>query len=195
MAQIETNWTFIKSKINMPLYYIDYERQYYVFTISEPIIFFTFIEKSNPRNDNQIEFEDSYKNMISELSYYELAFPEVLISGNCDDSGAGWFAWDIKAEDKNRFLFGGQVLTNENILFGDSFTFQIIDKDNILGYGANTVLAEYIPKRYTTPNDKIDIKMNLGQIKLLYQGLYLRLKLHTVSTGFKVCCNYYFYEY
>lgn len=194
--QVETTWTALKFKINMPKYFIEYDSRYHIWTISEPVILYTYIQKTDPENDDQIEFESDYKNVLAELSYFELAYPNVLTWDNADDSGSNWAYWDVKIENKSRFLFGGNVLIDNNAIFGDYFTFQIVDVDGIY-YPAGSVLSEYIPKRYVKPDLKIDIQMNLGQIKYVYENLYLRLKLTTQQTGTKpkVCAGYYFYEY
>ncbi|MFQ3675718.1 MAG: hypothetical protein SNJ64_04165 [Endomicrobiia bacterium] len=190
---IETSWNFIKNKINIPKNYIEYEGQYLIYTISEPLIFYTNISKIN--NSQELEdFENNFKNILKELSYCELSYPEVLSIDNANEIDITGISWDLLI-DKNRFLFGGYIITNENINFGDYLVFQVIDKDNILGYGAGVILAEYIKRRYIKANDKNEIKMSLSQLKLIYEGLYLRLKLKTTATNYKLCCGYYFYEY
>lgn len=50
-----------------------------------------------------------------------------------------------------KHISGGMIFINDNTKYGMYADFQVVDKDNILGYGANTVLKQYIHKIYINP--------------------------------------------
>jgi len=101
---------------------------------------------------------------------------------------------DLKITEDNVYLNGGEILYQDAV-WGDYITMQVVDIDNVLGYGANTVLKEYIHKRYIHPELKSD------EVCLPYAGMapkntYLRLKYTSVGTtnDVKVAANYYLHE-
>ncbi len=61
---------------------------------------------------------------------------------------------------------------------GDHLTFSVIDKDNILGYGANTILDSFAENFYIFPNEVAEIREHKAD---LIAGLYIRC--HYVNTG------------
>lgn len=73
---------------------------------------------------------------------------------------------------------------------GDHITFQVIDIDNILGYGANTVLDEFGHEWAVIPDS--DINIRLYKAKLI-AGLYIRIKYESTGTtnDVKFVCNLY----
>lgn len=92
------------------------------------------------------------------------------------------------------FVSGGEVLTDKGI-HGDSFTCEIIDIDNILGYGANTVLKTYIIKWYHDSATQKSILDN-PYAGLIMKDLYIRLKYTSTGTVDDVCLavNYYLHK-
>lgn len=70
-----------------------------------------------------------------------------------------------------KYIWGGQAILKD-ASYGDWATFQIVDKDNILGYGTGVILKEYIKKCYMDPNRRLEFE-SLAPGKLLV-GLYLR---------------------
>lgn len=90
---------------------------------------------------------------------------------------------------EERLIYGGQtILLNQ--AFDDYMKFQVVDVDNIMGYGANFVLGEFI-EGHTVWTDKQEQKhIQCGFPTKVIAGLYLRLVY--VSTGqvnVKVKCN------
>lgn len=86
---------------------------------------------------------------------------------------------DYKIIDTNAYISGGRILTNKAI-FGDYFAIEIIDKDNVLGYGYNTVLQTYVRKWYVDP-------VNHSELEAPYAGkppfnTYLRLTYTSTGT-------------
>jgi hypothetical protein len=79
---------------------------------------------------------------------------------------------------EERFINGG-MLYAENGKPQDYFSAKVVDKDNILGYGAGVVVSTWIKKFYLHPDSgMILITREVGQIP---PGLYLRISY--TSTG------------
>lgn len=100
---------------------------------------------------------------------------------------------DIQLEQSDdelqQILYGG-ALHAQNPDFGDYVKFQIVDKDNILGYGANVVIKEYIKKAYLNNLGTFEDYDDAGAY--LPVGLYLRCiyKNAKVSGTTKIKINY-----
>jgi hypothetical protein len=101
---------------------------------------------------------------------------------------------DIKITEDKIYLNGAEILY-QDAAWGDYVILQVIDIDNILGHGTNTVLKEYVHKRYIHPDETTD------QVVLPYAGnvlkdLYLRVKYTSVSTttDVKVAVNYFLHQ-
>jgi hypothetical protein len=90
---------------------------------------------------------------------------------------------------EDRYLNGGMVIV-DNLGNDDKLTFQVVDKDNILGYGPGVILDEFI-KDYFIPNDAT-LEVALDYPAKIIAGLYLRLKYtSTHESGCRVKCNLY----
>jgi hypothetical protein len=97
---------------------------------------------------------------------------------------------DYKVTDAQIYVQGGQILF-QNAVWGDYITAQVVDKDNVLGYGAGTVLNEYIAKRYIHPDLKKS-ELEVPYAGEVPQNCYLRIKYTSVgtSTDVDVAINY-----
>ena len=75
---------------------------------------------------------------------------------------------------------------------GDYLALQLVDKDNILGYGANFVVRTFLENWYIPKNGQDMLDIPYGG--LLPKDLYLRL-LYTNTTSFEtmVAVNYFFH--
>ena len=93
-------------------------------------------------------------------------------------------------------LIDGTRLFLKDHAFGDSVKFQVVDVDNILGYGANTVLDEFATDWYVASD-----KQDQGATRLPYSAeiianLYIRLVYNSVGgTNVLVKCNLFLHEY
>lgn len=65
-------------------------------------------------------------------------------------------------------------ILNENL--GDKMSFQIIDKDNVMGYGQDVVLKQFATDIYVTPGIIRQIDHTSSYPAKAFSGLYLRLK-------------------
>lgn len=97
---------------------------------------------------------------------------------------------DFKVTVDNIFINGGLILY-KNANWGDYITAQVVDIDNVLGYGANLVLQEYITKWYVHPDDK-ELKILLDYAGKIPINTYLRIKYTStgVVTDVDIAVNY-----
>lgn len=86
---------------------------------------------------------------------------------------------DYKLIDANAYISGGLILS-KNAEFGDYFKIEIIDKDNVLGYGANLVLQTYIRKWYIDPDHHTELEVPYAGKPPL--NTYLRLTYTSTGT-------------
>jgi hypothetical protein len=80
---------------------------------------------------------------------------------------------DLKLTD-DCFITGAVLRTNTSA-FGDYAVFQVVDVDNILGYGAGTVLGQYVNKWYMRSDAQEQANENTPYPAKILAGLYLRL--------------------
>lgn len=98
--------------------------------------------------------------------------------------------WQIEqmqylGSNKDSYMDGiNYIVSNEN--FGDTITLQVVDKDNVLGFGAGTVLDEFGCGWQVNPGGEV---IRLYKAKLI-TGLYIRIKYtSTGSTDVKFAAN------
>lgn len=88
-----------------------------------------------------------------------------------------------------RYINGGRLLV-DNIGNDDKVTFQVVDKDNVLGYGAGTVLDEFIKDYYIPTSGNLEVRLDYPA--KIAANLYLRLKYtSTHASGCNIKCNLY----
>lgn len=101
---------------------------------------------------------------------------------------------DLKMLDDN-FITGG-MLSVKDAAFGDTVTLQVIDKDNILGYGANVVLRQFITNWYIMSDTQLQLNLDLSYPAKVLSGLYLRAVYTSTSESVSpvVVINYYLHK-
>lgn len=75
---------------------------------------------------------------------------------------------------QERWVSGGLVFV-KTPHWGDKITIQIIDIDNTLGYGANTVLREFATDFMVRDDSQFQCHIEIGYVALVYSGLYARI--------------------
>lgn len=94
-----------------------------------------------------------------------------------------------------RLIDGTRLILKDHV-FGDYVKFQVVDVDNILGYGANTVLDEFADTWYVAAD-----KQDQGETRLPYSAevianLYIRIVYQsTGATNVSVQCNLFAHKY
>lgn len=88
---------------------------------------------------------------------------------------------------------GGTMYSTGSI--GDSITISLVDKDNIMGQGANYVIGVYADSIYVFPNASMEI-LELSISDPLSTGLYFKIDYtNTIITPCKVILNLFAYEF
>ena len=82
--------------------------------------------------------------------------------------------------DGSYMIFGVEMIYS-GAADGDYAAFQIVDKDNVLGYGAGAVLNEWVKKWYI-PSAENRWKTTSEMATKLPAGLYARLKYTSVGS-------------
>lgn len=85
--------------------------------------------------------------------------------------------WKLPEE---RWISGG-ILLAQGTHWGDKICLQIIDIDNTLGYGANTVLDEYVTDFYVVTDSEFQLQIEAPYIALVLANLYVRIKYSNTS--------------
>lgn len=80
-------------------------------------------------------------------------------------------------------LVDGAIVHVINSALGDKLKCQVIDKDNIFGYGANTVLGQYVTDWYINPAKTEQLDFTCPYPAKIYAGLYLRVVYISVGTN------------
>jgi hypothetical protein len=96
------------------------------------------------------------------------------------------YDWKFPEE---RWLTGGVLKAQGD--WGSNVSLQVIDIDNVMGYGANVVLDEFVTSFYITDVVQDQISKEFNYPALVPANLYLRVKFNNISltnTG-KVALN------
>jgi hypothetical protein len=95
---------------------------------------------------------------------------------------------------ENRYLNGLQIILKDHFV-GDNLDLQVIDKDNILGYGANTVLDQFGTSWFVAPDVYSQGLITLPYAALVAKDLYIRLKYNSKgTTDVKVFVNLFLHK-
>lgn len=114
---------------------------------------------------------------FSELSSFELNFRGTGISGTATANTTTNIDYQLT---EDRIITGGFLIL-QNHQFGDYVSFQVVDKDNILGYGAGTVLNEFMTNWYVASDTQIQKGTEASYPAKVFQGLYLRIIYHSTA--------------
>lgn len=90
---------------------------------------------------------------------------------------------------QERYINGGRLLVS-TIGPSDKLTCQVIDKDNLLGYGAEFVLDEFIHEYFVPESGNLEVRLDYPA--KIPAGFYIRLKyVNSSATLITVKCNLY----
>lgn len=76
---------------------------------------------------------------------------------------------------------GGRVIA-AGVAQGDYVACQVVDKDNVLGYGAGAVLNQFVTQWYLAPGAAVAWDFTATYPAKLYAGLYVRVIYTSVGT-------------
>lgn len=205
MNAIKITWTTIKNLsitkfIN--LQYIE-ELNYTIYLVDEGLSFYCVIFKETPANDDQVDFETNFKSKcnkkltsnsiltgVNEPNGYRarlIGIYNQLVTAGVVTS-LDWKIPQLTYQTVNKISYfdGIHFFTKDSIL-GDTIKFQVVDKDNILGYGAGFIVEEFGDNFGVIPNQLTEIKLYKAK---LITNLYIRLVYNsTGGVNVHVMCN------
>jgi hypothetical protein len=82
---------------------------------------------------------------------------------------------------ENRYLNGIQIIVKDHVI-GDKVQLKVIDIDNILGYGANTVLDQFGKDWFMVEDQQNQGIIQLAYAALVLLNLYIRVEYVSVGT-------------
>lgn len=83
----------------------------------------------------------------------------------------------------NDSLIDGGVVFAKNTAMGDKVTLQVVDVDNVMGYGANVVLGQYVTNWYINPDSTFQVDFKSAYPAKIFTGLYLRVLYTSVGNN------------
>lgn len=145
---------------------------------------------------DQKDFDDNYLAGAGERTYLMRSFTQTAAAGVTTDLDMKMT--DEYSADITAFVFDGAVYTDSNAVWGDSLSVTMVDVDNVLGYGAGTVLGALILGKHIVAGAQshfinppsIDFKKS---VKKIPQGVYLRVSYTSTgvaAVGFAVDIEY-----
>lgn len=211
MYQLDWNETktFI-SESGAEFKFLEKERDYYIHAKSGWFEVKCFIKKTEPKNSEQIDFEDNYKSLASKKPSSLVVVSEQTPFAKPDyrtkfDALPQWYiitpsenkVLDFQLTEE-RYVTGGEIIF-KNAKEGDYITAEVYDTNSVIpeAYRASLCeawpsVAKYIPKKWIVPTevDKyssfvIDTYPLNAKISA---GLYLRVTYHaSAETGDRKC--------
>lgn len=187
---MEVSWSELKTAIDsqdMRVKYIDTGKRYLIQAFDGDFVLETNLLKSASPSDDQTDFENNYKanankKLVPDTDAYartdQFAFAGEGFTSSAPRNGSTTnLDYKITAE---RYINGIQILCS-NTGAGDKAAFQIVDKDNIFGAGANYVLQEF-----ATNWQIADSNQDQGILQLPFRGkipanCYVRIKYTAVN--------------
>lgn len=183
------NWQHIEHSASYYLFFFDGQTQYsYVM--------------SKDGGADQGDWEDNYKSQsnyaIGQRPYsfatsdFKFKGDGVTFTATANGSSQADFKI-LTAGEPGLYVNGGDLFTAGSKV-GDYVKFQVVDVDNILGYGAGFVVEEWISKWFVNPSGAQSVATPYaGKIP---GGLYLRMIYQNTnaSTDVSVAVNYYLHK-
>jgi hypothetical protein len=214
---IELPWAEFKDQvlggIQWSILYFDVANHYHVYAKQNQFSVVCKLHKDG--GADQLDFEQNYKNNINNLvtdnarTQFEREDIRLQIAkaeASVDQNGEAIVQIKIPGTvgQDSRYVAGGYAF-NDSLKFGDRLEeINVVDVDNILGYGANTVVGTYHDAdvdaankgwfMYPAPQAGSEIEIDpMGYYGNIVSGLYLQLKfkMGQGSTATKIYCDFY----
>lgn len=193
--EIQLSYQDLKTVVTNKNLYWQYEEstaKYDIWTLDTTIAYQTIVWKAGyesldtdtgQNTTDRTDFETNYKSGANKRLNMLQPFSDNLV----EFKGLGTIATATKNSTTDidlvlseaRLLNGGHMYADKAIL-NDYIVAQVVDVDDILGYGAGFVAKEWITKWYVIPN--IYQRIETPQAGEILAGLYLRLKYTSTGT-------------
>ena len=130
-----------------------------------------------PKDPQSVQISSPFTDNLSNKSFRGSGGSSAIVTGGVDVD-------HLIHATETRLISGAEVWTDSGN-YGDYLTFQVVDVDNVLGYGAGAVLEEFGTSWQMSSGGPT--KCFPGYVASLLPGLYVRMKV-TVATA----CNFYY---
>ena len=203
------DWDKLKDFVDngFALKYIDLGNKYELVALDIGFTLRGSIPKTTPANSDQLDFENNYKANANKVALDAEGIPLQRLGAFCDSekfrfrgkgmSGTGAAGTltniDYKVTEE-RFINGVRlILANHTI--DDNVHFEIVDVDNVLGYGAGLVLDRFGDTWYVNPDMACQGDILIDYPAKIYAGLYIRVVYNSEGeTDVKVKANLYLHK-
>jgi hypothetical protein len=185
---IKLSWAELKQVVSsrrLELQAFEQGGSWKLFAFDDKITFISEIDET----DDQADFADFQTNY--QASANKRPKQKTIPSIGTDDATLNTIAVDFEADLDTEtvhdhvltkeWYFKSGVMEVDNFARGDFMAMQIVDKDNLLGLGAEAVLSEYVGKWFIMSGPNYLTNEVTG--KLPVPGLYLRFKYTSVATS------------
>lgn len=109
---------------------------------------------------------------VSDLDADKAKFRMQGIAGTVEANSTGNVDWRFPEE---RWIHGGSLILQGHA-FGDKIDVEIVDIDNVLGYGAGLVLDQFADDFYPHTDCQYQGQLLSTYVALIPAGVYLRIK-------------------
>jgi len=190
---LRVTWSALKSSAstrNIPMQYIETDTSYIVAILDSLFTLYTEITKRTPAGIEQNDFETNYKETLS-INTHPVQYTALTLADDDLKMYAKAFNFTAHADSTttydypldDTYLLRGINFISDNALLGDYIQIQLVDKDNLLGLGANHLIKILVEKAWVTPtiNGGLIFTKNIFTPQLSVAGLYLRVSYTNTS--------------
>lgn len=199
MKEVKLSYTELKAlvaKKNLTWQFQEWSDKYKLFVIDTGVAYCSYVYKSpivvggldsEQEQLNQDDFEENIQpiaNFAIGGRSYAFSTPDFQFNGEgilvtATKNTSTNVDFQIPGAAGSFCYINGAIVITKDAVFGDYAAASIIDKDNILGYGANVTLANYVTKWYINPATQSNFETPYAG--KLYAGLYIRVSYTSVG--------------
>lgn len=185
----EVTWDIIKNMYNVPKNYINLGNRYYIYSYSDPVVFWCVLIK----DEDIQEFESYYKgSIITEPAFSIIGDKKYTISNAVhtteiiDSETYNCYTWSMVI-DSNRWFRGGRYSVSSTAQRGDKISLGL--------YVPPSLTAYYVTHMNIKPSDNYDLLLPITDQKFIQTGMSLIVEYFTKDSSpvTDILVDYYFY--
>lgn len=216
----EKSWSDLKSILTYNSMYFDYDVQknMYIIKVQRTALigYVHYMDIIDSEDDDYEgsdceDFEDNWMDKAGPRSWYRKSWKWTVKyddtnektlykvpGGSFTDSGGFFFRYinPVTTAYIEAFLYAGIFKTDGNAVFGDRIEIAVVDKDNIYGYGAGTVIRPFVDEYLEDGKNIINIEADspdyMAPFSKIPNGLYGCVKYYYESNAtydYEVQCS------